>query len=157
MKKIINILRVIILLYIFVYVIFNIAIYINKNIYKEEYPTFSGYNYIKVDNDLMEPYISQNQIIIIKKQNEFEINDIVLYTDRVKYSIKKIANRYNGKFLVKSANSDDNEEISENQVIAKVVNMDKTLSKILNILLNPVFLIIMFVSASILPEMLFSN
>lgn len=157
MKKIINILRVIILLYIFAYVIFNIAIYINKNIYKEEYPTFSGYNYIKVDNDLMEPYISQNQIIIIKKQNEFEINDIVLYTDRVKYSIKKIANRYNGKFLVKSANSDDNEEISENQVIAKVVNMDKTLSKILNILLNPVFLIIMFVSASILPEMLFSN
>ena len=65
MKNILNVIRIIIIIYLITFTAVMVSMYTKRKVYKDEFPTVMGYTYIKVDSDIYEPDIKKNNIIIL--------------------------------------------------------------------------------------------
>ena len=65
MKNILNVIRIIIIIYLITFTAVMVSMYTKRKVYNDEFPTVMGYTYIKVDSDIYEPDIKKNNIIIL--------------------------------------------------------------------------------------------
>lgn len=151
MKFLVNVIRWIIIVYLVLYVIIMMTFFTKKKTYNESYPTILGYSYYKVDSDVFEPDIKKNNVVIFKDVDDIKIGDYVVYVDKKNPVVKKVDNieKYN---LILGDVTKTFDEID-----GKMVYNNDNFSKIINILTNPVVLIVLLFVGSILPELIFDS
>ena len=163
MKIIFNIFRGLIITYLIVLAFLFVILYVKKNSYHEDYLDVNGYSYYKIDNATLEPDIRKNNIVILKNSEDIEVGDYVTFLegDEKKVVLRKVVERNEYRLVVDVTNNYENKnyktEINIDEVKAKMVYNNNTFSSIMNILLNPVILVILFFLGTIFPEFVFNK
>lgn len=163
MKIIFNIFRGLIITYLIVLAFLFVILYVKKNSYHEDYLEINGYSYYKIDNATLEPDIRKNNIVILKNSEDIEVGDYVTFLegDEKKVVLRKVVERNEYRLVVDVTNNYENKnyktEINIDEVKAKMVYNNNTFSSIMNILLNPVILVILFFLGTIFPEFVFNK
>ena len=84
-----------------------------------------GITILKVMSNSMSPVIEKGNKIIIKKQNEYEIGDIITYINNDGNLIThRIIEKYEDGFITKgdNNNTEDKEKVKKNQVLGKIIH-----------------------------------
>lgn len=84
-----------------------------------------GITILKVMSNSMSPVIEKGNKIIIKKQNEYEIGDIITYINNDGNLIThRIIKKYEDGFITKgdNNNTEDKEKVRKNQVLGKIIH-----------------------------------
>lgn len=163
MKIIFNIFRGLIITYLIVLAFLFVILYVKKNSYHEDYLDVNGYSYYKIDNATLEPDIRKNNIVILKNSEDIEVGDYVTFLegDEKKVVLRKVVERNEYRLVVDVTNNYENKdyktEINIDDVKAKMIYNNNTFSSIMNILLNPVILVILFFLGTIFPEFIFNK
>ncbi|MGM9874890.1 MAG: hypothetical protein ACI32H_03100 [Bacilli bacterium] len=163
MKIIFNIFRGLIITYLIVLAFLFVILYVKKNSYHEDYLDVNGYSYYKIDNATLEPDIRKNNIVILKNSEDIEVGDYVTFLegDEKKVVLRKVVERNEYRLVVDVTNNYENKnyktEINIDDIKAKMVYNNNTFSSIMNILLNPVILVILFFLGTIFPEFVFNK
>lgn len=163
MKIIFNIFRGLIITYLIVLAFLFVILYVKKNSYHEDYLDVNGYSYYKIDNATLEPDIRKNNIVILKNTEDIEVGDYVTFLegDEKKIVLRKVVDRNEYRLVVDVTNNYENKnyktEINIDDIKAKMVYNNNTFSSIMNILLNPVILVILFFLGTIFPEFVFNK
>ena len=163
MKIIFNIFRGLIITYLIVLAFLFVILYVKKNSYHEDYLDVNGYSYYKIDNATLEPDIRKNNIVILKNSEDIEVGDYVTFLegDEKKVVLRKVVERNEYRLVVNVTNNYENKdyktEINIDDVKAKMIHNNNTFSSIMNILLNPVILVILFFLGTIFPEFVFNK
>lgn len=150
-KKKINFKKILlnfIYLIICVCVLYNIIFLLSTTITKNDYFEAFGISLFCMKNDLMRDDINKNDLVIVKKVDEKELQegDIIAYTVNGKIRINKIINKQK-EFTTKSNKNyyPDIEKIASNQIIGKKVANVHFLGFVLEILqskITSIFVII---------------
>lgn len=163
MKIIFNIFRGLIIAYLIVLTFLFVVLYVKKNSYHEDYLEVNGYSYYKVDNATLEPDIRKNNIVILKDSEDIEVGDYVTFLEGEKKEVvlRKVVERNEYKLVVDITNNYENKdyknEINIDDVKAKMIYNNNTFSSVMNILLNPVVLVILLFLGTIFPEFVFNK
>ena len=119
-------------------VIINILSYFNIS--------FFGYRIYKVASGSMEPYLKVNDIIIIKKSNNYKVNDIITYKVDKEYITHRIVEIDNEKIITKGDfNNTEDKPIKKSDVIGKLFYKFKYFGFICYLFSKPKTLIIAFI------------
>lgn len=78
--------------------------------------SFLGFRIFRISSGSMMPYLKVNDLIIIKKQSKYNINDVITYKDNNSYVTHRIIEIKKGKYVLKG---DANNTIDENLVEKK--------------------------------------
>lgn len=147
LTKILKILVDILTLVVFLILVFIIIAKVKMMSSDKEYFEMFGYSIFSVATGSMEPAIKQNDIIIVKKDKEYYIDDIVTFPEtgankKLVYITHRIISKRGETIVTKGdANNAKDVAIDENIVIGKVVKIishggvwhDLTLSKEANV------------------------
>lgn len=155
MKNILNIIRIIIIVYLVSFTAIMVSIYTKRKVYNDKFPTIFNYTYIKVDSNLYEPDIKKDNIIILERTKAIEKDDYVAYdyTNTVKLGKVEKVDKY--KVYINDDNGKLNEYDLQN-VYGKMIYNNDTFSKVMNILTNWIVLVILLFVGTILPELIFN-
>lgn len=162
-KYIFNIIRVLIIIYLIVLAFLFVIFYVKRNTYHEKYPSLNGYSYYKIDNATLEPEVRKNNYLILKKDEKIEVGDFVAFLDGSQQDIviRKVVERDNYKLTLDVTNNYENKEyrVEKNidEISAKVVYNNNTVSAIANVLLNPIVIVILLFMGTIFPEFIFNK
>lgn len=106
-------------------VFFLIALFLKIN-YSSNRPIQPfGITILKVMSNSMSPVIEKGNKIIIKKQNEYEIGDIITYINNDGNLIThRIIEKYEDGFITKgdNNNTEDKEKVKKNQILGKIIH-----------------------------------
>ena len=162
-KWIFNIIRVLIIIYIIILAFLYVIFYVKRNTYHEKYPSLNGYSYYKIDNSTLEPEVRKNNYLILKKDENIEVGDFVAFLDGPEQDIviRKVVERDNYKLTLDVTNNYESKEyrVEKNidEISAKVVYNNNTVSAIANVLLNPIVIVILLFLGTIFPEFIFNK
>ena len=139
MKKYIDI-----IIKMFIYLLLTMCLFlsIERIFFKSQIPNILGYSYLKIISGSMEPTYEINDYILVKKTNDLGINDVIVYKENNYYVTHRLIDISNNVYTTKGDSNNASEEISKNKVVGKVVYHSKLLSVVINILCNPVILIL---------------
>jgi hypothetical protein len=85
MKIIKNILRIIIILYLAIILLINISATISTKFQKKGLPSVLGYTYYVADDNDRISRIKPGDVVIIKKQKEYKVDDAITFNNRGAY------------------------------------------------------------------------
>ncbi len=163
MKIIFNIFRGLIIAYLIVLTFLFVVLYVKKNSYHDDYLEVNGYSYFKIDNATLEPDIRKNNIVILKDSEDIEVGDYITFLvgEEKEVVLRKVVERNEYRLVVDITNNYENKdyknEINIDDVKAKMIYNNNTFSSIMNILLNPVVLVILLFLGTIFPEFVFNK
>ena len=162
-KWIFNIIRGLIIIYIIILAFLYVIFYVKRNTYHEKYPSLNGYSYYKIDNSTLEPEVRKNNYLILKKDENIEVGDFVAFLDGPEQDIviRKVVEIDNYKLTLDVTNNYESKEyrVEKNidEISAKVVYNNNTVSAIANVLLNPIVIVILLFLGTIFPEFIFNK
>ena len=163
MKILFNIFRGLIIAYLIVLTFLFVVLYVKKNSYHDDYLEVNGYSYFKIDNATLEPDIRKNNIVILKDSEDIDVGDYVTFLEGEKKEVvlRKVVERNEYRLVVDITNNYENKdyknEINIDDVKAKMIYNNNTFSTVMNILLNPVVLVILLFLGTIFPEFVFNK
>ena len=131
MKKVAEILRkifkiVVDILTFLVFLVLIIIIFskIKMMVKNSDYFDVFGYSFFSVATGSMEPVISQNDIVVIKKQSDYELDDIVTFKKENAYITHRVIDKRGDTFVTKGdANNAKDVDIEKKEIIGKVVKI----------------------------------
>ena len=142
-KKIIDILTI----FIFIILILIIIAKVDMTVHNRDYLSIFGYSFFKVATGSMEPNISENDIIIVKDNSDYQVDDIITYKENDSYITHRIVAINNDNLITKGdANNTNDEAINKSQVLGVVVKDYKHLDVWRQIFTTPTILISIFVT-----------
>ena len=146
-KKIIKIITNIILIILFAILALIIFVKAKTLISGKNYFSLFNYSVFEVATGSMNPAINKNDIIVTKKVDNYEINDIITFQKDQDYITHRILSKNNDTFITKGdANNTEDTPISKDKIIGKVIKIYPNLGIWKNIFSNPKILIIIFVT-----------
>jgi hypothetical protein len=155
-RFILNLIRVIISIYLCAMIILTAYIMTYKKLYNDPYPLVFGYSYFKMDNDFLSPDYQKNDYMFLKHTEEdvYSVGDYVVYLENGQnVRAKKVTEVNEYMLTLNYTNHNDENTIDVNEILAKEVYSNSTLSKVLHIITNPVVIVVMFIAVLILPEL----
>ena len=142
-KKIIDILTV----FIFIILILIIFAKVDMTVHNRDYLSIFGYSFFKVATGSMEPNISENDIIIVKDNSDYQVDDVITYKENDSYITHRIVAINNDNLITKGdANNTNDEAVNKSQVLGVVVKDYKHLDIWRQIFTTPSILISIFVT-----------
>ncbi len=142
-KPIIDVLTILIFL-ILVLIIFA---KIDMTVHNRDYLSIFGYSFFKVATGSMEPNISENDIIIVKDNGEYKVDDVITYKENDSYITHRIIAINSDNIITKGdANNTNDDAINKDQVLGVVVSDFKHLEIWRQIFTTPSILISIFVT-----------
>lgn len=110
-------------------------------------PVF-GYRTFKVGSGSMEPTLKVNDLILVKKQNSYKVNDIITFKINDEYITHRLVEQNKTRVVTKGdANNALDKDFSKNKIVGKVVYRFKVLNKVGHLFSNPIsFTIFSFIS-----------
>ena len=141
MKQIIQKVFLIIIIFILLFTLYS------KFILKEELIKLYNTAILVVLTGSMEPTIKSGELIIIKEQTDYNIDDIVTYKeDRNFFVTHRIVNKYEDKYETKGDNNNlIDESINKDQIEGKVIYHSKVCGFFILYLLKPITLIVIII------------
>ena len=111
-------------LFLIISIIFLLIILILKiNSNKDQIKPF-GITVLKVSSNSMSPVFEKNDLIIIKKKEDYEIGDIITYKLANNYLVThRIIEKYENVFITKGDNNNiqDEEKVNKENILGKVI------------------------------------
>ena len=142
-KKIIDILTI----FIFIILILIIFAKVDMTVHNRDYLSIFGYSFFKVATGSMEPNISENDIIIVKDNSDYQVDDVITYKENDSYITHRIVAINNDNLITKGdANNTNDEAVNKSQVLGVVVKDYKHLDIWRQIFTTPSILISIFVT-----------
>jgi signal peptidase len=119
----------------------------SKFILKEELIKLYNTAILVVLTGSMEPTIKSGEMIIIKEQTDYNVDDIVTYKeDRNFFVTHRIINKYENKYETKGDNNNlIDETIDKDQIEGKVIYHSKVCGFFILYLLKPITLIVIII------------
>lgn len=145
-KIILKILRITITTITALLLLICVLLLISSKVQKNSYPTLFGYSYFQCISGSMEPVININDIVVVKKNTTYEVNDIVTYIqkDTGVFITHKIISIDNGEIVTKGdQNNDSDTPIVKDDIVGKVVYISPALGKAKIVLEEPKIMIIL--------------
>lgn len=141
MKQIIQKIFLIIIIFILLFTLYS------KFILKEELIKLYNTAILVVLTGSMEPTIKSGEMIIIKEQTDYNVDDIVTYKeDRNFFVTHRIINKYENKYETKGDNNNlVDEPIDKDQIEGKVIYHSKVCGFFILYLLKPITLIVIII------------
>lgn len=103
----------IIVLLIFVFIICLFAIF-NFSIF--------GYRVYRIATGSMKPYLNINDVVIVKKYNQYKVGDVITYKDDNHFITHRIVKINKSKIITKGdSNNIEDIEIDKEKVVGKVI------------------------------------
>ena len=113
--------------------------------------SFFGYRIYRVVSGSMEPTLRINDIVIIKKQDDYSINDIVTYEYNNNFVTHRIIKENKNVITTKGDSNDaEDESITKDKVLGKVVYRFKVVGFIIFMLSNPFSWVIILIVSMIM-------
>ena len=134
---------------IFLIVVYDLVLIIQTTIHPEQTPDLFGFKAFNIVSDSMSPVININDLIIVKKSSEYEIelNDIISYKSNDEIITHRIIKTYEkeGKkfYITKGDNSEfeDSEKINFENIEGKYAFKISKIGNILKIFKNKIIYI----------------
>lgn len=159
-RFLLNIVRIIISIYLCAVVLLFAYFTVYKELYDDKFPMIQGYSYVKVPDDNLSPEYVKNDFVLVefKDDQKVEVGDFVVYLKDNKYpTMKQVTKLEDYIVTLNYTNKKEESTINFDMIIAKAKYSDPTLSKVLNIITNPVVLIVLLVSVILIPELTYKR
>ena len=152
MKKMISKLITVLLslLIILLIVILGVQSY-NKFIAHDETANVFGYNHRTVLTGSMEPTLPVGSMTFTKEQNQYAVNDIVMFTDNGTVITHRIIEKNGDSFVTKgdANNTPDEKEITQEQIMGSVVMTIPYIGYLYIWLMSPIGMICLFAGCAV--------
>lgn len=113
----------------------------------EEYFEVFGYSIFSVATGSMEPVIKQNDVILVKKQDEYKTDDIITFKSDNAYVTHRIINIIGDSIVTKGdANNAKDVAITQNDIVGKVVKIYSNLGVWQKVFTTPKVIIMIFIT-----------
>lgn len=113
----------------------------------EEYFEVFGYSIFSVATGSMEPVIKQNDVILVKKQDEYKTDDIITFKSDNAYVTHRIINIIGDSIVTKGdANNAKDVAITQNDIVGKVVKIYSNLGVWQKVFTTPKIIIMIFIT-----------
>ena len=124
-----------------------ILIVILINIFSIFHLSFFGFRLYRIGSGSMEPYLSINDYILVKKQTNYDINDVITYkTDKDECVTHRVVNLEDDKIITKGdANNTQDNPINKDSIIGKVVVKFGVIGFIMYLFSKPLSWILLFI------------
>ena len=123
-KKILKIIVDILTFLVFVVLILIIISKVKMTVTDKAYFDMFGYSLFSVATGSMEPVIKQNDIIIVHKQNNYKVDDIVTFKSEKAYVTHRIVSKRGNTIITQGdANNTKDVAIDRKDIIGKVVKI----------------------------------
>lgn len=147
LKKIVKIITNTILVILFIILAIIIFVKAKTLLNGNNYFGLFGYSVFEVATGSMEPAISKNDIIITKKSNSYEINDVITFAKDKNYITHRILSKNNDTYITKGdANNTADNPVTNEVIIGKVIKVYPNLGIWKEVFTNPKILVIIFVT-----------
>lgn len=106
-------------------VFFLISLFLKMNCPSNKPIQPFGITILNVMSDSMKPTFEKGDKIVVKKQKDYEVGDIITYIDNDKNLIThRIIEKYEDGFITKgdNNNTEDKEKVRKNQVLGKIIH-----------------------------------
>lgn len=131
---------------IYIIILFIITFIVLLNIFSVFNVSFFKFRVYKIVSGSMRPYLNVNDIVIVKEQNDYKINDVVTYKVDNMYITHRIVEVDNNYIVTKGdVNNVVDNKITKNQIIGKVIYRFKIFSFISKIFTKPLFLLFLLI------------
>ena len=143
-KKIINIILDILIVILGIILLITIYNNIQIKILGNDYASFFGHSIFEVQTGSMEPEISAGDWIVVKYDNNIELNDIVTFQNKGEFITHRVIESYNGTYVTKGdANNAKDTPISKDQIIGKVTKILPNFGIFRKTIFNPIVLLLL--------------
>lgn len=143
-KKIINIILDILIVILGIILLITIYNNIQIKILGNDYASFFGHSIFEVQTGSMEPEISAGDWIVVKYDNNIELNDIVTFQYKGEFITHRVIESYNGTYVTKGdANNAKDTPISKDQIIGKVTKILPNFGIFRKTIFNPIVLLLL--------------
>ena len=130
LRKILDFIRIIISIYLVLYIIIMAYFTINNQIHNMQNANIWGYYYMKVDDEYNKNDIPKDRYIILQMSSDFNVGDYVIVNENDSYKLKKVTK----------------------DIISKVVYNNATFSNLFGFFTNIITVIILFVIVVMIPN-----
>ena len=121
-KKIFKTIIDVLTFFVFLVLIVIIFCKVKMMVKGEEYFNFLGYSAFSVASGSMEPTIHLNDVIIVKKCDEYKVDDIVTFKENGAYITHRVVTVNENNIITKGdANNTNDIAITKDRVIGKVI------------------------------------
>lgn len=111
----------------------------------EDYFELFGYSVFSVATGSMEPTIKQNDLIIVKQSDNYELGDIVTFKNENAYITHRIVTINDKSYVTKGdANNAKDVAITQDKIIGKVIKISSKAGVWHKVLTTPTILIMIF-------------
>ncbi len=161
MLKVNTMLKVVenILMVIFVVTIFIVAYnFLQLKLLNKDYVSFFGYSFFEVISDSMAPTLTKQDVIIIKKNDNYIKDSIITYKANNAFVTHRVIEVNSNFYLTRGdANNATDVPVLKEDVVGEVVITLKGLGIWRNILLDPQFLIVLIILVVIINSYFFKD
>lgn len=143
-KKIMNVILDILIVLLGIILLITIYNNIQIKILGNDYASFFGHSVFEVQTGSMEPEISAGDWIIVKYENNINLNDIVTFEYNDEFITHRVIESYNGTYVTKGdANNAKDTPISKDQIVGKVVKILPNFGILRRTIFNPIVLLLL--------------
>jgi signal peptidase len=143
LKLIVDILTFLVFLVLIVIIFAKLKMMISGNDYFE----LAGYSVFSVKTGSMAPAINQNDVILVKSQDYYEMGDIITYKEEKSYITHRIISVRGHDIITQGdANNAKDSSITDDMVIGKVVKIYSNLGVWQKVVTTPKIIIMIFVT-----------
>ena len=151
LKKLCNIILDILIVICGLVLLISIYNNVQVNVFKKDYADFFGYSTFEVQTGSMVPAINVSDLIIVKKTDSPSVKDIITYRKDGEFITHRVVEAYKETYVTKGdANNSNDEAITKNQIVGKVVKIIPHFGIMRKTILNPVVLITLLVTMYII-------
>jgi len=116
-------------------------------LFKQEYASMFGYTMFQVASGSMEPALSINDVIVVKINDDIEVNDIISFVDKGTIITHRVLSINENSVTVKGdANNTIDMPIDRSVVIGKVIKVYPELKIWQDVLSDPKILVVLFIT-----------
>lgn len=141
-----KILRYLVLVILALFIGFNIYSWNNSRLLGDAMPMPSGYGIAVVLSGSMEPTLEVDDLIIVRKVDEYKLGDVVVYQKGSELIVHRIVEFTSSGVITKGdANNANDSEISINSIKGKVILNISNVGLIIDFLKSPVGVVLVII------------
>ena len=142
-KKTLKICRFILISVLAVILFLNVVSVVRRVVFKEQMPLIFGFGNAVIVSGSMEPTILVGDVIVIRKQNDYDVDDIVMFKAN-SYITHRIVERTETGYITQGdANNARDKEIEGSSVVGKVIKILPKVGNVVLFLQNPLYMAIL--------------
>ena len=157
MKRVGSILRGIVLCFLVAVITMNGILLIKRLVYKEELPSLFGHSIVTVLSGSMEPAFSPGDMLVIRKQQEYGVGEVVTYAEQGSFITHRIIEAEGDSYLTQgdANNGPDSSRIHKEDIYGAVWLVIPAAGNVVLFLKSPFGLLVMIALFLVLTEMSF--